>query len=243
MFLQTDVRRNPAIAQLLSSRKLTTGASLRLRREVLSSGILELDAFLPHGGFQVGEISEIVGSGGKHSIAACAMALHSQDGFAAYASPGGLINPRLLSLLGASMENCFFLVEPALPRLLWAVQQIVGSGLFKLVIFYASRWDTKVPILDPVSWRRLLGLSKKHRTALLLLLEEHVGLGAFARPCSLRLQVSSWQGEAGGIQIRVVKCAGSAPRDITLLINPLHRGYPEIANRARYGTSWTRSVR
>jgi len=199
---------------LISSRRLVRANRLGRRKEVLSCGQDSLDEFLPFGGIERGHISELVGDGGKHLLAAHAMARCSRHDWTAYLAPAGLLNPALLAALEGELAHTFFLVESDGDTLGWGAQQLVASGLFSLVVLYASRPGDAHPLLSPVSYRRLLGLSKKQRTALLLLFDEHPALTRFARPCALRLAVRRLHREPrqrDAVQVKVLKCAGASP--------------------------------
>ncbi len=212
---------------LLASRKVTRGSRVEYRRHSLSTGFEVLDDFLPGRGYERGGITEIIGEGVQHVLAARALAAASGREWVATLSPAGKINPFILARAGVDLERCFFLVEQHPARLFRAAAQVLASGLFPLVALHAGRWDTGELLLDPVSGRRLLGLTQKHRIALLLLLDIHPSLGTIARPCRMRLQVTRGQ-------IEIMKCAGHPP-GARLPISDLHGGhqqYPESERQA-----------
>jgi len=195
--------KNREVAGLLASRKLSRGNRLERSRSVIPSGLPALDLFLPFSGFEKGGITELVGDGPKHLISCFTMACHSRNSRVAYLAADGLLNPVMLQSLGGHLDNIYFLIEAEPAKLFWAVQQLLSSGLFALVVLYGSRWSDKSPLGLPVSYRRLRGLTKKHHLTLLLLLDEHNSLPFIARPCSLRLRVKE--------RITITKCGGAGP--------------------------------
>ena len=202
-----------ALGLLKANRDLMTGNMLKPHREVLSSGLSVVDRFLPFGGFQRGGISELIGSGFKHLLAICALARASQEGNAvASLSPEGVMNPHLLVHAGADLKSCHFLVEGVSEHLFWSAEQVVGSGLFSLVVLYASCRRTGILRLSSSGYRRILWQAKKHRCVVLMLLESHAYLPYVGRPCALRLRVErQGDGLSGRVTLCVVKCSGAAP--------------------------------
>lgn len=201
---------NSTVKKLLAGRQLAIANRLTARRAVLPSGLPPLDSFLPYHGFDIGGITEFVGVGAKQRIAGLVLAWHSRTMRVAYLAADGLLNPRLFTAAGGHLSNAWFLVESN-PRLLaWSAQQVMASGIFSLVVFYGSRFNDGAPLLTPLLYRRLLGLTKKHQLTTLLLLDEHPALASMGRPCALRLQFTREK-------IRILKCARAEPgRELTL---------------------------
>ena len=188
--LMEATEKKQVISALISSRKATFGSRIVYTPEILATGTHALDSFLPHGGFERGGITELVGDGPRHTLAALVMAAASRTGEAAYLGPAGIINPALLTAAHGELENCYFLAEPVAERLQWSVQQLLASGLFQLVIFYASNPASGFPLLSPPTYRRFLGHTRDTRTVLILLLDHHQALLSLGRPCALRLEIS-----------------------------------------------------
>jgi len=218
----TEKRR--VISALISSRRATLGNRVIHRPEVLVTGTPALDSFLPHGGFERAGITELVGSGSRHSLAALALAAASRCGHTAYIGCAGIINPSLLTSLGGVLERTHFLVDPVPKRLLWSAQQILASGLFQLVVFHASAPASGLPLLTPASYRRFLGHTRDTRAVFIILLDSHPALQNLGRPCALRLEVNRApkdRGECGDktegnpqgelLHLRIAKSASGSP--------------------------------
>ena len=192
------------IGQLLSSHRVQRGSRVRYVRHCITTGLAALDAFVPGGGFQLGGVTELLGEGGRYQVALAAMAANSEKMRCAYLSAAGLLNPLIIKSAGGNLAHCYFLIQPRPREMFWSAQQVLASGLVRLLVIDASHWRKGYPLVDPVSYRRLLGLSGKQQAVVLLLLQEHPRLAQMGRPCLLRLQL-----QAG--TVTVLKCAGTAP--------------------------------
>ena len=199
---------NSTVRRLLESRALVKGSRLPAPERVLPTGLLPLDEFLPHRGLIVGSISEWVGQG-VSSLAAYAMARQSRQGPVAWLAPAGVLNPEWLLALGARLEQCYFAEQISPERFGWMVEQVVGSGVFPLVVVWGSEPESGKPLLSDTVHRRLLGFAKHQECAVLILLKEHDGLGAVVRSCTLRLRVRG--PGTTGYHLELLKCAGHPP--------------------------------
>jgi hypothetical protein len=191
--------KNPVLDRLLAAHRLVRAPRLQPDGRVLSTGLADLDAHLPEHGYPRGALTELVGTGPRHSLALHALAAASRHHRVAYLARGVVLHPEVLLARGAALEHCHCLLEERPEPLFWAAHQLLASGLFPLLLLYGSDWRDGTPLLGPLAWRRLLGLAKRHDAVVLLILDRHPALDAFARPCALRLQVEAggWRPEAG----------------------------------------------
>lgn len=178
------------VASLLATRKLSQGHRLQPDLRGHSTGFPTLDEVLPAGGYPRGGITELIGTGPRHSLALPGFAAASHTGQVAYLSRDVLLHPQVLAANQVALDNCHFLLEDSQLRLFWAAQQLLASGHFPFLLIYGSNWRDHRPLLDPLAYRRLRGLTYRHDAVVLLILDEHPALETFARPCALRLAVT-----------------------------------------------------
>ncbi len=187
--LPSSADKSGAVASLLANRKLARGHRLQPDFRALPTGFPTLDAILPAGGYPIGGITELVGTGPRHSLALPGLAAASHTREVAYLSQDVLLHPQVLAANGVTLAHCHFLLESSATRLFWAAQQLLASGHFPFLLVYGSNWRDHRPLLDPLSYRRLRALAHRHDAVVVLVLDSHPALETFARPCALRLSV------------------------------------------------------
>lgn len=183
------IDKSGTVAGLMASRKLARGGRLQPDLRGATTGFPALDEILPGGGYPLGGVTELVGAGPRHSLALPGLAAASHRGEVAYLSRDVLLHPQVLAASEVVLARCHFLLETSATRLFWAAQQLLASGHFPFLLIYGSHWRDQRPLLDPLSYRRLRGLAHRHDAVVVLILDSHPALGAFARPCALRLSV------------------------------------------------------
>lgn len=103
----------------------------------LASGRAEVDALLTGGGFKCGAISQLVGTraSGKTSVALSAIAQATQHGgVAAYVDGGRDLYPPAAEACGIALERMVIVRPPSVSLGLWAVEVLVSSGAFRVVV-------------------------------------------------------------------------------------------------------------
>jgi len=103
----------------------------------LASGQPEIDRLLAGGGFKCGAITQLVGpaASGKTSIALSAIAQATQHGgLAAYVDGSQDLYPPAAHAKGVALEKMLIVRPPTLALGLWAVEVLVASGAFRLVV-------------------------------------------------------------------------------------------------------------
>ncbi len=203
------------VATLLDSRQLARGTCPQAAAAVVTTGIGPLDQLLAGGGYPRGGITELTGTGPRHSVAVAALAAASQWGAVAYLSQDLLLHPDVLAAHDAHLAQCHMLLEADPQKLFWAAQQLLASGHFACLMLYGSDWRDNLPLVDPLAYRRLRGLAQRHNAAVLLVLDAHPSLATFSRPCALRLQIAPvfppGPQRARHIRITILRQAGAAP--------------------------------
>jgi hypothetical protein len=180
-------------------------------RRVRQSGIPGLDRILPGGGYPVGAMVELLGplDGGRGHLAVRAAAQQSREGRVVLAVAEGSPDPWHFRRVGGDLRNLTLVRMGRRDRYVWAVEQILRSGLFRLVVAQGTGPRSGRVLFDPPAWRRWSAAAARGDVTLLLLLEDLPELAAFARPCPLRLRVR--RETDGRLEVRVERVAGQAP--------------------------------
>ena len=206
-----DPRVNELAARLSPEIRVRVGPGPAPVRRARQSGIPGLDRILPGGGYPVGGVVEILGplDGGRGHLALRAAAQQSREGRVALAVAEGAPDPWHYRQLGGDLRALSLVRMGRRERYVWAVEQVLRSGLFRLVVAQGTGPRSGRMLFDPAAWRRWSAAAAKGDATFLLLLEDLPQLAAFARPCPLRLRVGC--GTDGRIGIRVERIAGQAP--------------------------------
>jgi recombination protein RecA len=178
----------------------TLQAAPRTHLAVLRTGVAEVDALLPAGGFPLGQVVELWGSpaSGRTRLALRTVAeAHRALRLAAYVDGPGELYPPALSALGVHPSRLLWVCPPAASassQLGWAALQLLRSGAFVCVVLDLTHTGHR---LSPQASKRLLDAAS-HAGGLLLLLtpEEAPADGA------LRLHLSAGP---RGVQVEVVR--------------------------------------
>ncbi len=190
--------REAAVRKLVEQRLLVRASRVAAPVRALATGLPVLDRFLPHGGLLPGGLTEWVGEG-AHFLAGWPIALQGMLGNVAYVGPGGCVDPVWVAALRGgelTLRGLSYLVaeQPDVRKLGWLAEQVIGSGLFRLVVLGGSLPFSGEAWFDEVLWRRWMGASKRHNTAVLVLLWPHDSLGHSARAVWGRLSVEYTSG-------------------------------------------------
>ena len=206
-----DPRVTALTARLGPGVRVRVGPGPAPARRVRGSGISGLDRILPGGGYPVGGVVEILGplDGGRGHLALRAAALQSREGRVAWAAAEGAPDPWHYRRMGGDLRALSLVRIGRTDRYVWAVEQVLRSGLFRLVVAQGTGPRSGRLLFDPAAWRRWSAAASRGDSTFLLLLEDLPELTAFARPAPLRLRV---QRELDGrLGIRVERIAGRAP--------------------------------
>lgn len=171
--------------------------SLGLSRaaDTRATGIAQIDRLLD-GGLPKGAISVLTGSSGagRMTIAAQAIAEETRASRAvAWVDAAGTLYPPALQQAGADLSRVL-MVRGVRERALFAVEQIVESGAFGLVV--VSGLDS----LSQAALRRVQTASEAAGASVLLILEPHAS--ASVTNAALKLKIAR---RAAGIQVEVEK--------------------------------------
>ncbi|MBM4372516.1 MAG: hypothetical protein FJ098_12725, partial [Deltaproteobacteria bacterium] len=206
---------DPRVAEIAV--RLGPGAGVRAGpgpaplRRVRGTGIPGLDRLLPGGGYPEGALVELVGlpDGGRGLLAMAAAAHHSRRGRVAWATAEGTPDPWLLRAMGGQLRSFSLVRLRRRERYAWAVEQVLRSGLFRLVVAQGTGPVSGRVLFGPAAWRRWAAAAAGGDSTLLLLLEDLPRVAELPRPASLRLRVEGC-GD-GGTRVRVERAAGHAP--------------------------------
>ncbi len=221
------------VRHLVEQRLVVRASRVERLPRALSTGLPALDRFLPHGGLLPGGLTEWVGDG-VHLLAGWPLAFHGKRGKVVYVGMRGCVHPEWVGALGGGVDGYFAAQWHQPQELAWLTEQVIGSGLFELVVIGGANPDSGAPWFDEVMWRRWMGASKRHGTAVLVLVRPHESLGNMARPCWGRLHVRVRE-EGIGISLRLEKCAGSAPGAVFELGVAELRPVDEVAGGVEVG--------
>jgi protein ImuA len=140
------------------------------RREgFLPSGLAEVDAVLPGGGFPRGALAELAGgpASGKTAVALSVIAGLGERDLAAYVDGRGELYPPAAAALGVDLSR-LLIVRPAAPAArgrdpglgaLWAAEALLGSGAFAAVAVDAG-WPAALRGADAAA-RRLRAAAER----------------------------------------------------------------------------------
>jgi recombination protein RecA len=206
-----DPRVNEIAARLGPEIRVRVGPGPAAARRARRTGIPGLDRLLPGGGYPVGGVVEILGTldGGRGHLALRAAAQQSREGRVLLAAAEGAPDPWHFRRVGGDLRNLSLVRMGRPDRYVWAVEQILRSGLFRLVVAQGTGPRSGRVLFDPPAWRRWSAAASQGDVTFLLLLEDIPELAAFARPSLLRLRVR--RETDGRLGVRVERIAGQAP--------------------------------
>jgi len=170
---------------------------------VVGTGEEAIDSLLPHGGFPAGALSEINGAlgGGRMTVAWRVMAIAlEQGGLAACVDGPGWLYPPGANEFGVQWRRLCLVRPPEGKRDVWAAEQLIRSGCFKVVVLY------RTTPLSEVQGRRLHRAAEAGRTVVLLVGSERPSRGL---PVTIRLQVSGH--EEGMVRLSLQRAKGMTP--------------------------------
>jgi protein ImuA len=184
------------------------------RALAVPSGIVEVDAALPGGGFPRGILCELAGgaASGKTAVALAALAAAAgKDGLAAYLDARRELYPPAAAALGVDLERLLIVRPPAgasAPRAealaaLWAAEALLASGAFAAVALDLAlpRAHLRGAAALDAMLRRLRAAAERGGSVALSLAAE----GDVHIPGALRLELS----RAGGV-LRARRALGVA---------------------------------
>jgi len=189
---------------LRDTRLFRGGKSLAAVRQGVPSGLPELDALLPWGGFPRGALSELlIAHDGIGELGLLLPALRSlcQDAPIALVQPPYIPYAPALQQAGLPLQRLLWIAPPR-ERTLWAAEQCLRAGCLAAVLLWDNGGDER-PL-------RRLQVAAETGNALAFLFRplKHVHNPS---PAALRLQISPRE-------LRVVKCRGAvAPAGVIRL--------------------------
>lgn len=192
--------------------------------QTLGTGIGELDRALPWHGYPLGRISELINhpGGAAPLLALCAAAHASKTHPVIWITTLGLPEPRLFLCFGGTRERFNVLRVPGPAHYMWAAEQVLRSGVFRLIVLQGTHPLTGKPLFDPAGYRRWMAATAQGDSVLLILLEFQELLSAIPRPAALKLEVSQ---AGGGSSVKVMKAAGHSPgREVVIGVEALCSG-------------------
>ncbi len=180
-------------------------AAPRTHLAVLRTGVAEVDALLPAGGFPLGQVVELWGSAasGRTRLALRAVAeAHRALRLAAYIDGPGELYPPALAALGVDSARLLWVRSAAVPsgshlkpsQLGWAALQLLRSGAFACVVLDLTHTGHR---LAPQACKRLLDAAVHSGGLLLLLTQEEAPADG-----SLRLRLAAGP---DGVHVEVVR--------------------------------------
>lgn len=190
------VARGPLDEQLLRGGRLYRGGqSLAEREHGIASGLAELDARLPWGGFPATALTELLHGAdglGEFSLLLPALRQLGRSG------PITLVNPPYVPYAPALQQQGLALggllwIAPIAERVLWSAEQCLRAGCLGAVLLWHDGGDER-PL------RRLQVAAESGQTAAFLF--RPARHAANPSPAALRLQLE-------GGRLRVLKCRGA----------------------------------
>lgn len=190
------------LLEQLSRRQLIwQGSAVRTNTAVTPSGYAEFDATLggwpEHGLVTLQSIPAI----GELRLVLPALVALQQQGLVCFINPPQQLHAEPLLAAGLQLSHILLLEQLSAADALWAAEQILRSGLFKVVLL----WQTQ---LAPIAARRLQ-LVAEQQQALLFQFTQQAAITALPVALALQLEPS-----AEGLQIRVHKRRGHWPGQV-----------------------------
>lgn len=185
-----------ALLEQLSRQQLVwQGSALRAKAQGVSSGYAEFDAAV--GGWpEYGLVTlQSIPAIGELRLVLPALKPLQQQGLLCFINPPQPLQAEPLAAAGLQLSHILLLEQLTVADGLWAAEQILRSGLFKVVLL----WQ---PQLSLVASRRLQLIAEQQQ-ALLIQLTQHAATSSLAVTLALQLEPS-----ADGLQIRVHKQRG-----------------------------------
>jgi len=176
---------------------------------VVPCGVPELERELPGGGWPLGCITEVIGSGtgiGEVSLLLPALARLTRQGeTVAWVAPPFIPYPPALQQAGVGMDETLWVSARDESDALWAAEQALRSGSCGAVLLWAAKADATA--------LRRLQLAAEAGGAWCVLLRDRAHTGV-SSPAAVRVEVGS---DGRRRQVRLLKCRGG------------HNGYVSLA--------------
>lgn len=171
-----------------------------------ATGLPEVDALLPGGGFPRGALSEIAGGPGSGKTALCLAAMARAmrgEGLGAFVDGRGELYPPAAAALGVDLGRLLVVRSGEALAGLWAAEALLGSGAFEVVAMDLPPLAARRPggASPGALARRLLAAAEKGGAVGLWLAPE------IRMPAAVRLEVA--RGPAGPV-VRRSFARGSA---------------------------------
>lgn len=200
-----------SLIQTLASPLIWRGCDAVSPQQTVDCGFSELAAVLAGGGWRVGANTELLttrpGTGELQLLMPALRTLHQQRRVVALVQPPFLPHLPAWQALGLSTSQLLWLRVPALPRRLWALEQLLRSGSCGAVL----GWLPELHVADR-DIRRLQQAAAHGNSLSLLLRPRSVAQNVSASACRLLLeperraltvQVLKQRGQNGGTRCRV----------------------------------------
>src|SRR5688500_14403453 len=170
----TAEQRSGAVVEQLRERIRQLEAAPRSYVATLRTGVEEVDALLPSGGFPLGQALELCGevASGRTSLALRAVAsAHREGRLCAYVDGPGELYPPAAVAAGVDPTRLLIVRPKTAEQLAWSAVQLVRSGAFACVVLDLTRGPkgTGGVRLSPAEGKRLMDAAVRGGSLLLLL--------------------------------------------------------------------------
>jgi hypothetical protein len=206
------------------------------------TGLPDLDALLPGGGWPRGALSEVMaeeGHGALSLLIPVLAQLNKEDRWFAFIAPPYLPCAHALTAHGIDLAQVLYVSLRNDPDKLWGLEQCLRSGACAVVLGWFPR--------PPVQHLRRLQLAAENGDTIACLFYPP-DVGECSTPAALRITVTRMDGDAdpGKVMIRIVKRRGGWPcgpvalslRSFTASSDSLPHAGTELADRlAAHGPS------
>ncbi len=174
---------------------------------VVPTGLPDLDALLPGGGWPRGALSEVMaeeGHGALSLLMPVLARLNAEDRWFAFVAPPYLPCAYALTAHGVDPARVLYVSLRSDPEKLWGLEQCLKSGACTVVLGWFPR--------PPVQHLRRLQLAAGNGDSIACLFYPPDS-GEYSTPAALRIKVTCVDGEADPAQvsIRIVKRRGGWP--------------------------------
>jgi hypothetical protein len=221
----TAEQRSGAVVEQLRERIRQLQAAPRSYLATLRTGVEEVDALLPSGGFPLGQAVELCGeaASGRTSLALRAVAsAHRELRLCAWVDGPKELYPPAAAALGVDLERLLVVRPQAFAQRVWAAVQLARSGTFTAVVV-----DLTLGVGAPgrperlalTEARKLADAAARGGTLVLLLTSPEAPADGLAR---LRLEARGVQGWS--VELERSRGGGVGTR----VVSPWRELYPEV---------------
>jgi hypothetical protein len=132
-----------SLQAVLNRPDIWAGGDLARGQDTIASGISQLDALLPGGGWPRGALTEVIfereGIGELRLFIPVLAKLTSEDRFIACVAPPYLPYAPALAQAGIKLSRFLLIRAQSRPEQLWAVEQVLRSGALGAVLYWLDK--------------------------------------------------------------------------------------------------------